>query len=395
MTVTAIARTAGVANRTFYENFQGKEDCFLSTYDLISRNAARGVLAAQRSKRGPQAKITAGTHAFMGAVADNLEAAHFALIAALGVKAAFARTRHTTGLFEAIVTEGFITAPDSIGLPPSIAKGIVAGFNHVATSHLLSRSEGDLAHGGGEMSNWALSLGTGAPGQRLASPRAVESLRDPAAVAGAADGRYPHGNEREAILLAVATLAADEGYGALNLAHVRSSVGTSRRSFDEQFVSMNGCFLAALDLRSSRILAAPSAAALATTCWPELVCRTLAAICDELTRDPMLSRLLFFELPHAGLDGTRWHYEFIAHLSASLFAGAPAHMSSAELSSEASVAAVWELLQAGAIRNPAQQFSHLIGPAAYLVLAPAIGAEAAVAAVGADYSGPGGRRAAA
>jgi AcrR family transcriptional regulator len=244
------------------------------------------------------------------------------------------------------------------------------------------------------MSSWALALGTGATGQMFASPQASEPIRHPAARTEGPDRRYPHGDEREAILLAVATLAADEGYEALNLGRIRSSVGTSKRSFDEQFASINGCFLAALDLRSSRILASPSAAALATTSWPELVCRTLAALCDELTRDPLLSRLLFFELSHAGPEGTRWHSEFIAQLSASLFAGAPPHLSSSELPSEASVAAVWELLQAGAIENPGQQFSHLIGTAAYLVLAPAIGAEAAIAAVRADHRGLGGRRAA-
>ena len=395
LTVTGIARTAGVANRTFYENFRGKEDCFLSTYDLIARGAAREVLTAQHLERGPEAKITAGIHAFMGVVAANPKAAHFVLIAALDVKAAFARTHHTTGLFEAIVTEGFATTPASIGLPPSLAKGMVAGFKHVATSHMLNRAEGDLIPESGEISSWALSLGTGATSQMFASPRAAKPIRLPAISPGEPDGRYPFGDEREAILLAVATLAAGEGYGALTLARIRSSVGTSRRSFDEQFASMNGCFLAALGIRSSRILAAPTAAALATTSWPELVCRTLAALCDELTRDPMLSRLLFFELAHAGPEGTRWHSEFITHLSASLFVGAPPHMGSSELSSEASVAGVWELFQAAAIRDPGQQFSHLIGPAAYLVLAPEIGAEAAIAAVQNDRGRPGGPGAAA
>src|SRR5215204_7200183 len=56
LTVTGIARTAGVANRTFYENFPGKEDCFLATYDLIVRNAAREVLAAHQREEEARAK---------------------------------------------------------------------------------------------------------------------------------------------------------------------------------------------------------------------------------------------------------------------------------------------------------------------------------------------------
>jgi AcrR family transcriptional regulator len=107
LTVTAIARTAGVANRTFYENFQGKEDCFLRTYEAIVRSAVRGILAAQHRERDLQAKVTTGMDAFLTAVAENPKAAHLVLVEALEVDVALERTRHTTGLFAARTPAGF------------------------------------------------------------------------------------------------------------------------------------------------------------------------------------------------------------------------------------------------------------------------------------------------
>src|SRR5215204_1137853 len=92
LTVTGIARTAGVANHTFYENFHGKEDCFLATYDLIVRTAAREVLAAQHRESDLQTKVTAGVLAFLHGVAENPKAAHLALVDASEVEAALERT---------------------------------------------------------------------------------------------------------------------------------------------------------------------------------------------------------------------------------------------------------------------------------------------------------------
>lgn len=387
LTVTGIARTAGVANRTFYENFQGKEDCFLATYDLIVRNAARQVLAAHQREEELQARVDAAILAFLRAVAENPKAAYLVLIEAPEVDAALERTPHATGLFEALVTESFKTPPASLQLPAAVAKGIVAGVSHIARSCLLNRGDADLREESEELSEWALALGADAStrlpllarraGAAASRPSPAPQGQDPA-------GDYTPGDEREMILWAVSRVAATDGYRALTMSRIRSAVGISQRRFAQHFATLTECFLASLDLHSNRLLAQPWAAAPDSSQWPSRVHRTVSALCRELAQNPMLGRLLFLELPNAGREGARWRSELIADLSSSVYAGAPSGSRPTPLAAEASLAGVWALLDASFTGGRAQQPSQTVGPAAYLVLAPAIGAEAAVEAIRAE-----------
>jgi AcrR family transcriptional regulator len=188
LTVTGLARTAGVANRTFYENFETKEECFLATYDLIVRNAAREVLAAQHRKTDLQSRVSAGVVAFLHTVDENPDAARLALLEAPEVEATVERTRRTTGLFEALVVECFAVATPATDLPPPVARGIVSGIGHCARSHLLSGARRDSILAARELTGWVLAVGTDAanhictPGRPTATMgrSAVEPRRETA-----------------------------------------------------------------------------------------------------------------------------------------------------------------------------------------------------------------------
>jgi AcrR family transcriptional regulator len=387
LTVTGIARAAGVANRTFYENFQGKEDCFLATYDLIVRNAAREVLAAHQREKEPQEKVGAAIFAFLGAVAENPKAAHLILIEAPEVEAALERTPHTTGLFEALVTKSFAGPPASIELPAAIAKGIVAGVSHTARSCLLNRSEADLSAESEELAEWALSLGSSAS-TRLAPPSrqagASASKPSPAPRANGFDSDYSPGDEREMILWAVSRLAAGEGYRALTMPRIRSAVGISQRRFNQHFPTLAECFLASLNLHYERLLAQPWATATGTGRWQVRVYRTLATFCGELVDNPMVGKLLFLEARNAGREGARWRAEMIAGPSSFIYGRVPAESRPTPLAAEASLAGVWALLDAWVTVGQTQPPSQVAGLAAYLVLAPTLGAEAAVETIRAE-----------
>jgi AcrR family transcriptional regulator len=382
LTVTGIARTAGVANRTFYENFQGKEECFLATYDLIAQSTAREILAAQRREQDLPRKLSAGVLTFLHAVAENPKAAHLALIEAPAVESALDRTRHMTGLFEALVTECLTTAPDSIDLPPPITKGIVAGLIHVARSHLSNGAEGDLMVEGAESAGWALSLADEAADQVFAPPQAKTPHAPAAQRARYENSHCPPGDERAMILLAVGRLAASEGYDALTIPRIRSSVGISRRRFEEHFTSVDECFLAVLEMHRSSVFASQCVPDSAASSWQDDVYAAMAMLLERFAADPALARLLFSELHKAGREGARWRTEFIADLSSYLYASAPSEARPSQLVTEASAAAVCALLDSWATRGRQPwRLPLFVGPAAYLILAPAIGADAAVKAV--------------
>src|SRR6185312_5940927 len=165
LTVIGIARAAGISNRTFYENFKGKEDCFLATYELIVRHTAREVLAARHRERGWRAKLRAGFLAFAREVADNPKAARLALVEAFTTGASSARMGHTNGLFETLVADSLARDDSPVDLPPLIVKGIVAGATRIARVRLLAGEEQHLSGDADELLDWALSLHSPAAGE--------------------------------------------------------------------------------------------------------------------------------------------------------------------------------------------------------------------------------------
>jgi AcrR family transcriptional regulator len=380
LTATGIARAAGVSNRTFYENFDDKDDCFVATYDLIVRHAVRAILAARQRNEGWRAKLRAGYLAFVQEVALKPKAAQFALIEAFSVRPAIARMRHTFGLFEALVAESFSDAADGLELPPLVLRGIVAGGSRVARGRLLGCAEEDLVDHAEELMQWALSLRSERANE--VSPGVLQSEPDPTALVVAAGNgwkaRSPQiGDERTMIVTAVADLAAAEGYAALTVPRIRTAAGLSRRRFDEHFDGVADCFLAALDMLVGRVLAEAWEAYLGVGSWSGGVDRAVATICQELATDPRLVRLLFFEFYGPGRKAVRWRGDLIAGLSAFLRAKAPVGQRPGELTAEASIAAAWAVLHKYAAAGRAAELPQAAGLISYLIVAPVIGAEEA------------------
>lgn len=381
LTVIGIARTAGVANRTFYENFQGKEDCFLETYDLVARAAAREVLAAQRRETHLRGKIRAAVLAFVRAVGRNPKAARMALIEAAEDGPAVKRVHHTTGLFEALLAEGCKSASDSIQLPPVVLRGTIAGIIHLTRARLLAGFEEELVAEEAQLAEWAFSLCSTAASRTCPpvdeiSPKRRFAFEVEKAPRPTTEELLLVG-EREMILRTVGKLAAREGYAALTVPRIRSSVGISRRRFEQNFEGVDDCFLSAVEACMDRVLEECNGTLHEAAAWPTGIYRVLMVLCRRLGEDRAISRLLFVELPKAGRQATRWRAEVIAKLSAELRAAAPPDSQPPVLALEASTAGIWTLLEFYALNGRMRQMPQLIGPAAYLMLAPVIGAEAA------------------
>ena len=82
--IADIVSRAGVARKTLYDNFDGKEDLFLSAFDLYfteARAAVRG--ACEEAGEGWQRRIEAGLSALLHFVAEHPAAARMCLVEAL------------------------------------------------------------------------------------------------------------------------------------------------------------------------------------------------------------------------------------------------------------------------------------------------------------------------
>jgi AcrR family transcriptional regulator len=386
VTVGDLARTAGVSKRDFYRHFGGKEECFLETYDEIVRSSLRGILAAAEGQKQWSDRLQTGFLAFANQIADSPEAARLVLVEAFSAgPAALERMQHTNGLFEALVARNFALADGGSQLPPLVVKGIVAGGVRVARARLLSGHPRQLTLDGEELMDWALSFCDDAV-IRLRGIGGSEVGPGGEGVLGR--GPQP-GDERTLILLATIRLVCEEGYNELTVPRIRAAAGVSRRSFDAHFEGVADCFLAALDMLGGRVLAEAAPAFLAAPGWPTGVHRMIAAICEQVARDPVLAKLGFLEIFCPGPEAIRWRGGLTVKLSKLLRRGAEPAQRPSEFAAEASVGAIWGVIHHYVATDRASRLPKVAPILSYLALAPALGAVAAVDAIVDDLGSEG------
>lgn len=367
-----LANRARVSKRDFYKLFAGKEECFLTAYDIIVSRCVRGVVTAAKGEEDWRECLRLGLLAFADQVTGSPETARLALVEAFTAgAAAVERTQRTNLLFEALMAKSLTLAADAPRLPPLVVKGVVAGGGRLAQARLLSdRSQLELD--GEELQQWALSFcdddvvrlwGLGAEGAlplREASPAA------------------PLEDERALIVAATAKLVSKEGYATLTVSRVRAAAGVSRRSFDTHFEGVADCFLATLETLSDRTLAATAPVYLTAGDWASGVHRMIVGLCWRLARDPTFASLAFLEAFSPRPEAIQWRSEMIAKLAANLRRKAPAALRPSEFAAEASIGALWGVIHHFVASGRGAQLPVAAPALSYLALAPGLGGAAAV-----------------
>lgn len=98
--IADIVRRAGVARKTLYDNFDGKEDLFLAAFDLYLGEVRKEVEGACDATGGAwQQRIESGLAAFLRCVAERPAAARMCMIEALSATPA-ASTRYDAAVRE-------------------------------------------------------------------------------------------------------------------------------------------------------------------------------------------------------------------------------------------------------------------------------------------------------
>ncbi len=386
LTMRELVRAAGVSTRAFYRHFSGKEQCLLVTHELIVRRSARRVIAAQEGCIDRRERLRLAVDAFGTGIARNPKAARLALVDTFAVwPAALVRMQRTDSAFEALINAGSARAANRAAAP-LIVKGIVCGFEHVTRARLLAGNERELPELTDELVQWVLcyrsramtALGQpeypGAPARSRAEVIADRALAE----------QHLHRDERARILTAAARLAAEDGYWRLSAPRIRGAAGVSRSSFDTHFEDVRGCFFAAVELLTARALARAVRASTGGSVWPAGLIRALRALCVLVAQDPVLARLGFVEVLAPGPAGVRYREHLIATAAEDFRAGAPVEQRPSRLAAEASIGAVWGVIQYHIASGRLRQLPRIAPVLAYLALAPAIGAPQALEAIAAE-----------
>jgi AcrR family transcriptional regulator len=124
--ISDIVKRAGVARKTLYDNFQGKEEVFLAAFDAARDEALRRVEEGGDGADGDwRDRIEGGLAAFLGYVAEQPTLARMCMIEALS--ATPATTKRYEDALERFVELTKRTLPRGGRLPDTVAEQAVGG----------------------------------------------------------------------------------------------------------------------------------------------------------------------------------------------------------------------------------------------------------------------------
>jgi AcrR family transcriptional regulator len=121
-----IVRRAGVARKTLYDNFEGKEEVFLAAFDSAVEEAMRRIEEDCAAVEGDwEERVQAGLASFLGYIAENPALARMCMIEALSAtKAATERYEEAMQRFVELTRR---TVPQDEQLPETIEETLVGG----------------------------------------------------------------------------------------------------------------------------------------------------------------------------------------------------------------------------------------------------------------------------
>jgi AcrR family transcriptional regulator len=166
-----LVRRAGVARKTLYDNFDGKEEVFLAAFDSAVEEASGQIEEACDAAGGDwDLRVEAGLRALLGYVAEKPAAARMCMIEAISATPA-ASARYNEAL-QRFVELWCRNAPTETGLPSTIGETLIGGVAWIVHQQIRRGEAGQALDLLPELSVFVLSpyrgvgrLGQG-PGRR-------------------------------------------------------------------------------------------------------------------------------------------------------------------------------------------------------------------------------------
>jgi AcrR family transcriptional regulator len=145
MTVRRVCGRAGVSNKTFYDLFSDREDCFLAAFDQAIVELTAAVAPAYEGERGWAVRIRAGLGALLAFLECEPELRSLVFVEALGAGPRVLRRRaRVLEKLAAAIDEGRAGVKVGRELPALTAEGIVGAAFGVIYARLLQDQPGSL-----------------------------------------------------------------------------------------------------------------------------------------------------------------------------------------------------------------------------------------------------------
>jgi AcrR family transcriptional regulator len=139
VTVSAIVKRAGIARKTFYENFSSKEECFLATQEQAMSTALKRVVEAAGTHEDWPQRVRAGLTAFLDYVETEPALARTCMVEALSAgPAAVKYHEESQQAFVSLLRLGRDVSSSGSELPEALEEAIVGGVFWIVYQRLVA-----------------------------------------------------------------------------------------------------------------------------------------------------------------------------------------------------------------------------------------------------------------
>ena len=411
--VKLVVGLAGVSRRSFYEQFSGKEECFMATFDLIANRAVKRLTEAYRTAEGDQRqRLRAVLRALGAELEQNPKALRLAIAESHTAGAAgLRRLQKTTAVYEGLlagalsgrcppaaggkpsaeeashagVEEGQTgeagdgaRAGRSGALPLPVVRAIVGGLRRATQMRLLEDDTEDLEPLVREMEKWLLLFQSPAVGRlrprRCANQPFPETLElEPGACGG---------ESRRARLLrsAIETGLREPKLADLSSPRIAEGAGLPFNAVTELYPDPQACYLEALDVLGDELLLLIAGPELESAQWPAAVCHTIDALLTHLAGSPARLMTLAVRALEAGPAAIANVGDLAYELATLLTEGAPRRPRT-RIAVEGIAGGLWNILSCEALAGRGHRLPLLSEYISYVVLTPYVGPDTAVEAI--------------
>jgi AcrR family transcriptional regulator len=338
-TADAVIARAGVSSKTFYEQFKGREDCFLAAYDAILAQFLGRVTAAygQTELEWPD-RVRAAIEALLAFLASEPAFARMCVVEALTVgERALERYDEAITALAGLLDEGRALMRDPDRLPAGTAVDVIEGSAFLIREQILTGRTQQLETLVPDLTYAALVPYVGqhqallhappswstTPAETITLPRPADAIKAPTRKQAEPPSTTRERQQRwraqaqqarqERILEAMIDTAAERGYHNTSLSDVSARAGVGRDTLRQQFGDKERLFIAAHDSLLQRLANYVVPAYEQPGPWPQRISRGLSALLTAIAYRPQGARVAIIEVLAAG---PRAHERHLAAIKA-------------------------------------------------------------------------------
>ncbi len=389
--VARVVKQAGMSRATFYEHFEGRDDCFRAAFEAAVAPLRADLEAGEGLPWAPEEPRTALGRT-LSLAAGHPEATKLVLIEGLaGDPGVRVELEDLLDLIERSIDQYLSVATPTLEIP---ARALLGGIGNLIGTRVYAHESGALKGLLDDVMAWSESYAL-PPGQsRLSAAEWEELGRSWIEVCDAPEPRprparaLPRGRSaltpgqvarehRERIVAAIAGCVRRQGYAETTVADVVAAAGVTRAVFYEQFRSKEDAFLAALVAALQESISQAAAKFFSAEAWVERIWDALKAMLAYMAANEDLVWIGMVESYAVGESAIGRSFENRMAYTLFLEDGyrqRPEAESLPHLCSEAIGGALLELIRKRALLGRCAELQELLPQAAYVALAPFIGA---------------------